>query len=154
TAVSDDGVQAGQIYAVTYDALGRPYDETIKYIPGGDRQLQHRYDRYGNSSQLGLVDGTTTTNNYSYNKLNQLSSATLAGAAVSLAYFANDDRQGVTLPGGVTRSYTYKTNGPIDTISVNGPGGQLGRYAYSYDNALNVSQLVDPDGTHAFVYDG
>ena len=37
TSVSDTGVQAGITYAFTYDSLGRVFDETVRYLPGGDR---------------------------------------------------------------------------------------------------------------------
>jgi RHS repeat-associated protein len=154
TSVVDDAVQATPTYALTYDQLGRLYDETAKYLPGGDRVLNHRYDRYGNRNTLTLNDGTALTNSYIFDKRNRLTSATLVGASVGITYFGNDDRQTVMLPGSVTRSYAYKTNGPIDTITVTGPGGQLGQYAYAYDDVLNVDTLTTPDGVHDYGYDG
>lgn len=154
TSTTDDGIQGGSIYTLTYDVMSRPYDETIKYLPGGDRVLNHRYDRFGNRKELTLQDGTSVTHTYSYNKLNQLSSASLVGASISRSHFANDDWQTVTLPNGVSRNYTYKTNGPVDTITVAGPSGQIAQYAYAYDNVLNVDTLTDPDGVHDYGYDG
>ncbi len=142
TSTTDDGIQGGSIYTLTYDALSRSYDETIKYLPGGDRVLNHRYDRFGNRKELTLQDGTNLTHTYNYNKLNQLSSANLVGASISLSHFGNDDRQTVSLPNSVSRSYTYKTNGPIDTITVNGPSGQLAQYAYAYDNVLTHQSII------------
>jgi RHS repeat-associated protein len=154
TSVADDAVQGTPSYAITYDALSRVFDETIKYVPGGNRVLNHRYDRYGNRNTLTLNDGTALTNNYVFDKRNRLTAATLVGANVGLGYFGNDDRQSVTLPGSVTRSYTYKSNGPVDTITVTGPGGQLGQYAYAYDDVLNVDTLTTTDGVHDYGYDG
>lgn len=154
TSVTDDAVQAGASYAMTYDVLGRLYDETVKYLPGGDRVLNHRYDRYGNRSGLTLNDGAAIAHSYVYDKRNRLTSATLAGTAITLGYYANDDRQSVTLPGSVTRSYTYKANGPVDTITVTGPSGPLAQYAYAYDDVLNVDTLTTPDGVHDYGYDG
>ena len=115
---------------------------------------QHRYDRFGNRNELTLQDGTNLVHSYGYNKLNQLASASLVGAAVTASYFNTDELQTLTLPNGVSRSYTYKTNGPLDTLTVNGPLGPLAQYAYAYDDALNVDTLTDPDGLHDYGYDG
>jgi RHS repeat-associated protein len=154
TSVLDDGVQATPVYTMTFDVLGRPYDETIKYVPGGDRVLNHRYDRFGNRKELTLQDGTAITHTYTYNKLNQLAAADLAGAAIVLTHYANDDRQSITLPGGVSRALTYKANGPIDVITVSGPLGQIAQFAYTYDDVLNLAEIADPDGAHDYGYDG
>lgn len=154
TSVSDDAVQAAPSYTLFYDELGRIYDETVKYLPGGDRVLNHRYDRYGNRNTLTLNDGTALTNSFVFDKRNRLGSATLVGASVSVGYFANDDRQTVTLPGNVSRSYAYESNGPIDTITVTGSGGQLAQFAYSYDDVLNVETLTTLSGAHEYGYDG
>jgi RHS repeat-associated protein len=152
--VMDDGIQSGQSYASTYDALDRRYDETFSYIPGGNRVLQHRYDRFGNRKQMGLQDAAPVTNTYDFNKLNRLATASLAGASLTNTYYADDDRQTLAYPNGVTETYTYKTNGPLDTVSSAGPSGPLTAFSYTYDDALNVATLTDGDGVHSFLYDG
>jgi RHS repeat-associated protein len=154
TSVSDSGIQVGTAYSYTFDSLSRIHDGTVKYLPGGDRVLQHRYDRFGNRTQLTLQDGTAISSIQTYDKLNRLTSATLAGAAITLGYFGNDDLQSVSLPGGITRLYTYKVNGPVDTITVNGSSGLLNQLTYTYDDVLNVDTLNDTAGTHDFNYDG
>jgi RHS repeat-associated protein len=154
TSVTDDAVQAGQMYAMSYDALGRVYDETAKYIPGGDRILQHRYDRYGNRNSLTTTGDGVVANAYVFNKLNQMGSATLAGAPVTANYYANDDMQSLSMPNSVTRSYTYKANGPVDTIGVANSSGSIAQFAYAYDDALNVDTVTDNDGLHDYGYDG
>jgi RHS repeat-associated protein len=151
---TDDGVQSAPIYGITYDAISRPYDETIGYLPGGNRVLQHRYDRFGNRVALTLQDTVPVSYSYTLNKLNQISSATLAGDSLAVSHYANDALQTVTMPGGVTRSYTYKPNGPIDTIAVSGPAGQIAQYAYTYDDGLNTVSMTDSDGIHTYSYDG
>ncbi len=154
TSVVDDAIQATASRVMTYDAVNRLYDETIKYLPAGDRVLNHRYDRYGNRKELTLQDGSPVVSTYTYNKLNQLASATLAGAAVTLSNYANDDRQSISLPGGVSQNFTYEVRGPIDTITVTGPAGTIAQFDYTYDSALNVDSVVDADGTHDLSYDG
>lgn len=153
-SVTDSGIQLSPSFTTTFDALSRPYDETVKYLPAGDRVLQHRYDRYGNRSQTNLTGPGATTNVYSYDKLNRLANATLAGAPISLGYFADDALQTVTLPNGVSRSYTFKTNGPVDTITITGVSGQIAQFGYTYDDALNVDTQTDFDGLHDYSYEG
>jgi YD repeat-containing protein len=142
------------LYSTTYDAVSRPYDETVKYLPGGDRILQHRYDRFGNRNQLTLQDGAAITNTYTYNKLDQPAIANLAGAAMTLGYFANDDRQSVILPNGVTESFAYRPNGPVENMTFAGPSAQIAQFAYTYDDVLNVDTQTDQYGLHDFNYDG
>jgi RHS repeat-associated protein len=154
TSITDSGIQPGASFATTYDALGRPFDETVKYMPAGDRVLQHRYDRYGNRNQVALTGGGATSNSYVFDKRNRLTGATLGGAAVSLDHFANGDLQSITLPNGVTQAYTYKANGPLDTIVVNGPAGSIAQFSYAYNDVLNIVSQTDFDGVHGYAYDG
>jgi RHS repeat-associated protein len=153
-SVADTDIAASPAYSMTYDPLGRPYDEVVRYIPGGDRTLKRRYDRYGNRKELTVLDGGALTNTYTYNKLNQLNAANLAGAALGLAYFANGDRQSITLPNGTSEQFAYRLNGPIQSITVNGPSGQIAQFAYTYTDVLNVDTQTDQHGTHQFGYDG
>lgn len=153
TSESDSGVQATPLYSMTYDALGRMHDETVKYVPGGDRVLRHRYDRYGNRSELTLQDTAAITSSYSYDKLNRLTSATLAGATSTLQYYDDDSRQSISLPNGVTESFSYFSNGPVQTLSVAGPAGVLDQLSYTYDDVLNVDTQTDQYGMHDFNYD-
>jgi RHS repeat-associated protein len=151
---TDNAIQTAQFYASTYDALDRPYDETFSYIPGGNRVLQHRYDRLGNRQQIGLQDAAPATITYGFNKLNQLATANFAGGSIATTDYADDDRHTVAFPNGVTETYTYRANGPLDTLSLAGPSGALATISYTYDDALNVATLTDGDGAHSFLYDG
>jgi RHS repeat-associated protein len=154
TGIADDAIAVGSVYSNTYDALGRIFDETVKYLPGGDKVLNHRYDRYGNRKELTFNDGASVSSTYVYDKLNRLESATLAGAAIGITRFANDDISVISLPGSLTRSFTYDTNGPIESITVNGPSGQIAQLEYAYDDVLDVDTITDADGIHDYDYDG
>jgi RHS repeat-associated protein len=154
TSVSDSAVQVAPIVLTTYDALSRRYDETMKYLPGGDRVLENRYDRYGNRSTLTLQDGGAITNTYTYDKRNRLAAATLSGQSISLNYLASDELQSVTFPSGVSRSYTYEDNGLVETIALSNSGGALATFEFTYDDAFNVESIEDNDGVHEFAYDG
>jgi RHS repeat-associated protein len=72
---------------------------------------------------------------------------------MTLSYYGNDDLQSVAVPGSITRTYTYKTNGPADTITVSGPSGLIAQLAYGYDEALRPTALTDGDGLHQYTYD-
>ena len=154
TSVADSDIQSGPAYAMTYDALSRIHDETIKYVPGGDKMLLRRYDRYGNRQELTLLDGDPATNTYTYNKLNQMVEATLDGAAINLTHFANDDWQTMVLPNGVTESYAYRPNGLLESVQFAGPTGQIEQFTYVHDALLNVDTQQDEYGLHDYTYDG
>jgi RHS repeat-associated protein len=154
TSVTDDGVQSGAMLTSTYDALNRRLDETIKYLPGGDRVLERRYDRFGNRRELTLQDGSAITSTETFNRLNQLASANLAGNTLTFSYFANDELQQISFPAGVTRGYTWHANGLVDAITVSGPSGQIDQFDYTYDDVRNVDTMTDADGVHDFNYDG
>jgi RHS repeat-associated protein len=154
STVTDDGVQSSPVHAMTYDALGRLYDETIRYIPGGDRLLEHRYDRFGRRRELSLHDGGTIAHAYTFNKLDQLTSANLAGGVIGMVYDGNDRRLNVTLPNLTSETYTYRSNGPIESIELDGPPGLLAQISYTHDDVLNVESMTDQYGVHQFAYDG
>jgi RHS repeat-associated protein len=60
----------------------------------------------------------------------------------------------VTLPNGTSETFTYRPNGPIASIALNGPLGPLAQIAYTYDDVLNVESMTDQYGVHQFGYDG
>lgn len=153
TGTTDDAVQATPLYSLTYDALSRAYDETVRYIPGGDKVLQHRYDRFGNRRQLTLQDALPVTNSFVYNKLNQVASASLAGQSIGFSYYGSSDRQSITLPNGVSENFTYRSDGPLQSLTVTGPSGPLAQLGYTYDDVLNIDTQTDQYGTHQFDYD-
>ena len=59
------------------------------------------YDRFGNHKTLTVTDGSTLVHSYSYNKLDQLTSANLpSGQSFGFAYYASDDLQTLIYPNG------------------------------------------------------
>jgi RHS repeat-associated protein len=153
TSITDTAVGAGPAYAMVFDALGRLTEQTIKYIPGGDRVLRQRYDRIGNRVGSTLLDGGTFDNTYSYNKLNHLISATLAGAQVGITLSSSGSRLVVAYPNGVNDTYAYRANGPIESIAIDGPSGPIASVSYSYDALTNLIGQADQYGAHTFGYD-
>jgi RHS repeat-associated protein len=154
TVVSDNAVQAGDLYTTTYDALGRPEVNFVKYIPGGDISLTYGYDRYGNRNALTLDDGTVVNYFYTFDKRNRLASATLPGTH-TVTYSEADERETLTFPNGITTTWTYSSAGPIDTISTrNSAQNTLESWDYSHNAVLNIEGLTTTEGLTNYGYDG
>ena len=72
-----------------------------------------------------------------------------------LTYTEADERQSTDFPSGVTTTYTYTVNGPIDTISTEtSTQVSLGLWDYSYNAALNIEDITTLDGLTDYSYDG
>jgi RHS repeat-associated protein len=132
---------------------------TAHYLPGGDRGLDSDYDRFGNREALTVTDGAEVlSHTFTYDLLDRLDPATFPGTqTLGFDYFANDDLQTLTHGNDVTTAYSYEPHGPIDTITVTGPGGQLHRLEYAYDAVLNVDTLDEehemPGAVFPYDYD-
>ncbi|MBR9804890.1 RHS repeat protein, partial [bacterium] len=153
--VSDDAIQAAPLYTLSYDALNRLSSETVGYIPGANRTLITTYDRYGNVNVEGLNDGTNGYfNTQQYNALNRLEGAVINGQSFAFGYYNNDDLHTQTAPNGISHTYTYRDNGPVDTISYHrSDSSALELLDYSYDAVNNIDEYSDADGLHDFNYD-
>ncbi|HKE92732.1 MAG TPA: RHS repeat-associated core domain-containing protein, partial [Povalibacter sp.] len=153
-SISDDGVQAGAMLSYTYDALNRTLDETISYIPGGNRVLQRRYDRFGNQKELSLVDGTTVSDLYTFNKLGQLAGASLGGSSLSHTYLPDGRLDIETMSGVLTRDHGYDARGFLSSIVSSGGSGGTDQLAYTMDDAGRLDTYADGFGSHDVSYDG
>jgi RHS repeat-associated protein len=154
-SVADDSIQAGPLYTYTYDAMNRLDVTTIAYIPGGNRTQNYDYDRYGNIKADTLTDGTPFPVTYSYDKRNRLASAVLPGNRnFAFTYYPSGEVQQTTYPNGVTTSYVYEANGPVQSITVAGTSGAIEQFSYSYDNVGKVTTETDSAGQYDFTYDG
>lgn len=154
SSVFDTGIQSGPSILRSFDPLNRLYDETIKYLPGGDRVIQRRYDRFGNRSELNVVGSGAFNNSYVSNKQSQLTNATLAGASISLSYLQSGELQAINFPNGVIASSSYKQNGPIDQLQIANANGVIALFTHTYDDALNIASMSDFDGLHSYAHDG
>ncbi len=155
-SATDDTLQAGDLYTTVYDALGRVDSNTVKYIPGADKLLSYQYDRYGNRSMLTLDDGVASRHDYIYDKRNRLTDVTLPGSqAFVLTYTEADEHSTTSYPNGITTTYTYTLNGPIDTITTKTSAEvSLELWDYSYNAVLNIEDITSTDGLTDYAYDG
>ena len=154
-SVSDDGIQSNTLYTFTYDPLNRLSRTTVGYLPRGTTILDYAYDRFGNRRQLIVNDDGNLAHDYVYNKLNQLKVAALPkGQSFIFDYYATDQLRNITYPSGVSTDFVYRLDNLLQRVSVSGNSGQIGQFAYTYDNVRNVDTLVDSDGLHDYDYDG
>ncbi len=158
TGTAYDAIQplAQPLYTITHDELNRTDVIAVGYIPNITVMLDSGYDRYGNRSTLTVNDGESLVHSYEYDHLNRLIQATLPGSQTfGLDYYANDQRQTIHHPSGVTRGYSYFANGPVQDITIRNSAAQvLEQFVYTYDAVSNVDTQSDGDGTHDYTYDG
>jgi YD repeat-containing protein len=162
TTVSDDTAPGGPLlYTYAYDALGRVDTTTVHYLPGADRTLDSDYDRFGNRGRLELEDGTESlVQQWTFDDLDRLVSAALAGGTTTYGYRANDELETLLRASGVETTYVYHPHGPIDTITTrDGSSALLHLLDYTVDATLNVDTIAETRGTGSaqtfdYAYDG
>jgi RHS repeat-associated protein len=162
TTVNDDAAPGGPLlYTYVYDALDRVDTTTVHYLPGADRTLDSDYDRFGNRKRLELEDGAESlVQQWTFDDLDRLVSAALAGGTTTYGYRPNDELETLTRASGVQTTYTYFAHGPVDTITTrDGSSVLLHLLDYTVDATLNVDTIAETRGTGSaqtfdYAYDG
>jgi len=155
-SVTDTAIGPTPLYSYTYDTLNRRDVTSVLLYPGGTITLNDDYDRYGNRNALTLIDSSGTyTHQYTRNKLNRLTSATLPGGQTfsPLTYDNNDRPKQVITPSGLTVDRLYAANGPIRDNTIKDGATPLDQWVYTHDNVRNVDTLTDTAGLHNYGYD-
>jgi RHS repeat-associated protein len=155
-AVTDDAIQFGEFISFTYDELDREDVVTAKYLPS-IVTLDSDYDQYGNRDRLTLDDGATQHFDFTYNKLNQLSSVGFPGGRnPSVTYYEDLGLyKQLQLASGITTNYLYYDNGPIEQIKITKSDSTLiEQLDYVYDAVLNVETQTSfqDGGAHTYGY--
>jgi RHS repeat-associated protein len=127
-----------------YDSLNRlSMESSVRVVNGYIRS--YSYDSVGN--RLTMINGTTTVN-YNYNNLNQLTSSTSGGVGTSHSYDAN---------GNLTDNYNqWNYENELTYNGLGGDGGNdynydaLGHRVY-WDNTNGVSQIYFYDGINVLM---
>jgi uncharacterized protein RhaS with RHS repeats len=134
---------------------------TVHYLPGSDRTLDSDYDRFGNRKRLELEDGAESlVQQWTFDDLDRLVSAALAGGTTTYGYRANDELETLTRANGVQTTYTYLAHGPVDTVTTRDSSSALLRLLdYTVDATLNVDTIAEARGTGSaqtfdYAYDG
>ncbi len=166
------GATGTRVTTRTYDTFDRL--ETVT-DPQGET-LSYRYDPNGNRTRLEDSDGLATT--YTFDGLNRPTTVTTDGGTTEYRYYRDSRLERVTYPNGTTADTTYDLAGRTETITnrwnsalvssysyeydrngnrtvqVEENGGAAETTTYSYDLADRLTQVVYPDKTTTYTYDG
>lgn len=114
--------------------------------------LAYTYDENGNRTSLSLGGAAYAT--YEYDVINRLKKITDSSALhVDYDYDNIDRLTSRSLPNGVTTNYEYDGMSRLTRIhDVKGMTNVADRQ-YNYNTASQISQLIDPAGSHTYGYD-
>jgi len=136
-----------------YDRLGR-MKTTINTVDGINYQIDTTYDELGRTTSIIYPDAETVY--YDYDNGGNLTSVS------NYATFSNFNALGqsgtITYANGVTTTQQYyATNNRLNSITTNGPQGELQDLSYDwYDNVGNIRRITDYNDssrTQTFTYD-
>jgi RHS repeat-associated protein len=134
--------------SVTYNSLGRVSSATDVW----GQSFAYTYDGNGNRTQMSMGVGNTT--GYQYDALNRLTQLTdRTGAAFVYTHDANSNLTSRTAPNGVTSTYSYDGIDRLTRLRHVKGLTTVDDYQYQLNPVGNVTQITEPAGTHAFVYD-
>jgi RHS repeat-associated protein len=139
------------ITSFAYDPLGRII-QTQRRLDHTTYTIAQTYDALGRVTSRTLHDGETLT--YTYNEAGWLSA--IPGYVASLTYNARSQRTGLEYANGLTSTWTYHPeNFRLIQRSTAGTVGALQHFAYTYDAAGNITEIVDTlyTGSRTFAYD-
>lgn len=158
-------VASGATTAYVYDALGRVATET-KTIDGTSYATSYAYDRQGSVSRVTYPDGSEAS--YGLDNAGAVTDVFFTDVhgngvetvASGITYGAHGKPTSVTYGNGVTTAWTYdaaELYRLTDLVTVSG-ATTLEDFSYGYDNAGNMTSLVDAsdfyaDMTIAYGYD-
>ncbi|MEZ5330528.1 MAG: RHS repeat-associated core domain-containing protein [Thermoanaerobaculia bacterium] len=157
----------------TWDDLDRLASATD---PAG-RTIAYQYDANGNRTRLTDPDGKVT--HYAFDGLNRPTSVAISGAGVTeYGYFKDSRLKRVDFPNGTRADYTYDAVGRVAsiantfgaatvsrydyeydangnrTVQIEENGGAAETTTYGYDDADRLTEVVYPDRTVTYDYDG
>ena len=131
-------------YGFAYDNMGRLIGTTTQYsfLPSTNFTNSYTYD--ANSNRLGYTAPDGSTNTYSYDTMNRLS--TLANSWAGSFGFSYDllsRRTQMTRPNGVATNYTYDNLSRLLSVLHQLSGGTIDGAVYTLDAAGNRSSKTD-----------
>jgi len=132
----------------TYDNLGRATGTTDVF----GQVLNYAYD--ANDRRTRLSFGAITNATYTYDALNRLTQITDgAKDSVSYVYDATGKLISQTLPNDITTTYNYDGLGRLTRLKDAKRNKVIADNQYSYNNAGDITENTDLDGTHTYSYD-
>lgn len=131
-------------YAFAYDNMGRLIGTTTTYsfLPGTQFTNSYTYDADSNRTGYTAPDGSTNT--YSYDTLNRLTTLANSWAgSFGLSYDSLSRRTQMTRPNGVTTNYTYDSLSHLLSVLHQAGGSTIDGDVYTLDAAGNRTAKTD-----------
>jgi len=135
-----------------YDALRRKTSETVDY---GPFTLSQQYDHFANGLKKSYTGPDSITYSYSYDSNNQLAAIEIPGQGfVTISEYTWNRPAAITLPGGISKSYTYDPLMRLTGITATAPDQSvIMDYRYSYDKMDNITTKQTGHGDYNYTYD-
>jgi YD repeat-containing protein len=136
-----------------YDNRGRVSQETDVW----GRDITYVYDAAGNRTRLrvSVNAGQTYETMYAYDALNRVTLQSNNKAVKNVVYLYNaaGELTGHGIGGSLTTEYGYDGMGRLTGINYRLSSGNVASFGYAYDDAMNISNVTDFNGTHTYEYD-
>jgi len=124
---------------------------TQQTYPDG-RTLKSEYDLKGNRTKI--TDPFNRATVYVYDTVNRLATVTTDSSLVaSYTYLKNDRIKSVKHGNGMFSNYGYSGFDMTSLQHTQANGTVVNQYAYTYDNASNLSERTQNNVTHTYSYD-
>jgi RHS repeat-associated protein len=157
---------AGRTTTFEYNAQGRVSAQLLPDEPPLARRVEYQYDPAGNV--ISITPPGRPAHGFGYTPVNLEETYTPPQVTPPLAdvettYVYTPDRQLdlVTRPDGGTIDYQYDDFGRLETLTLDPAGGLPDVHHYAYDDpggpgdeTGNLKQIVTPEATREFSYDG
>jgi len=135
---------------VSYDALGRPFDESVWFDknPGTAYRATYTYDAAGRLTYLTYPDNSVVA--YGYDALGRTGRVNdTATTFATFSYYADGLTKDVALGNGITESYAYNGRGWPTSIRATAGATTYLDLGYTYDDSGNVLTM----GSASSAYD-
>jgi RHS repeat-associated protein len=131
-------------YTFTYDNMGRLIGTSTQYSFLPNQPLTNSYTYDANSNRTGYTAPDGSTNTYSYDTLNRLTSLSNSWAgSFGFTYDALSRRTQLSRPNGVTTSYSYDNLSRLLNIVHQLSGSTIDGDSYTLDSAGNRTSKSD-----------
>lgn len=135
-----------------YSGSPRPTWTAFGYTPEGT--LNYTYDNAGNLLTLGSANAGGSTDTYTYDVLNRLSTVLDSSGTTTYAYDKVGNLQSFAYPNGVATTYNYDSLNRLTQMGSRAQSTQLASYTYTLGLAGNRTSVAELSGrTVAYGYD-
>ena len=131
-------------YGFSYDNMGRLTGTTAEYAFLSSTTFTNAYSYDANSNRTGYTAPDSSTNTYSYDTLNRLTTLANSWAgSFGFSYDALGRRTQMTRPNSVTTNYSYDNLSRLTSVLHQLSGSTIDGAAYTLDSAGNRTAKTD-----------